>query len=133
MQTKDKLGVRLRQLRKERQITQDELAEKLNSLFSANINKSMISKWENGKGSPYLAHAACLAEFFSVSLDYLIGLSDEKQSLYLSPPAGEKELLALHRQLNAEGQERLLAYADDLCQSGKYIKTDFSGLVAGEA
>ena len=42
----------------------------------------------------------------------------------------EEELLTLHRQLNDEGQEKLLSYADDLVSSGKYIKSDPLGLVA---
>ena len=42
----------------------------------------------------------------------------------------ETQLLALHRQLNEEGQEKLLSYADDLVSSGKYIKSDPLGLVA---
>ena len=42
----------------------------------------------------------------------------------------EATLLALHRQLNEEGQEKLLSYADDLVSSGNYIKSDPLGLVA---
>lgn len=42
----------------------------------------------------------------------------------------EATLLSLHRQLNGEGQEKLLSYADDLVSSGKYIKNDPLGLVA---
>ena len=36
----------------------------------------------------------------------------------------EDRLIALHRELNCEGQEKLLDYADDLVTSGKYIKSD---------
>lgn len=36
----------------------------------------------------------------------------------------ETQLLTLHRQLNDEGQETLLSYADDLVSSSKYIKSD---------
>ena len=44
--------------------------------------------------------------------------------------SSETQLLTLHRQLNEEGQEKLLSYADDLVSSGKYIKSDPLGLVA---
>lgn len=41
----------------------------------------------------------------------------------------EQQLLSLYRELNDEGREKLIDYADDLVTSGKYIKTDPSGLV----
>jgi len=67
---------RLKELRIERQITLDLLAYDLNNKYEINVNKGQISKWENGKNDPSLHHAACLAEYFDVSLDYLIGLTD---------------------------------------------------------
>jgi len=36
---------------------------------------------------------------------------------------GEKQIISLYRELNTEGQEKLLDYADDLLASGKYIKS----------
>ena len=43
-----------------------------------------------------------------------------------SPMVGEaeKKLLGLFAQLNDEGREKVLEYADDLATSGKYIKSD---------
>lgn len=41
----------------------------------------------------------------------------------------EQQLLTLYNDLNTEGQEKLIDYADDLVSSGKYIKTDPLGLV----
>lgn len=46
----------------------------------------------------------------------------KKAPLYSSE--AEEQLIALHRTLNPEGQEKLLDYADDLVASGKYIKSD---------
>lgn len=37
---------------------------------------------------------------------------------------GENHMINLYRELNQEGQEKLLDYADDLVASGKYIKSD---------
>lgn len=73
---KKTLGERLKTLRRNCHITQDELANKINTKFNTSINKSMISKWENDKGDPYLEYAKYLAIFFNVSLDYLLGLTD---------------------------------------------------------
>lgn len=41
---------------------------------------------------------------------------------------GEKQLVSLYRELNEEGQEKLVDYADDLVLSGKYIKTSANQL-----
>ena len=38
-------------------------------------------------------------------------------------PSEERTMLRLFRQLNEEGKEKLTDYADDLVQSGKYIKS----------
>lgn len=38
------------------------------------------------------------------------------------PDMGEEKLVSMYRELNSEGQERILTYADDLVSSGKYKK-----------
>ena len=62
---------RLRVLRKERGLTQDQLAEK------TNISQTAISNWEAGNRSPSVEYVITLAKFFSVSLDYMCGLEDD--------------------------------------------------------
>ena len=69
-----------------------------------------------------------LANLFSVSPSVLAGWEDCPKKEIIPPD--EAELLALHRQLNDEGQGRLREYADDLVSSGKYIKSNPLGLVA---
>ena len=49
-----------------------------------------------------------------------------------APSRKDAALLAMFNQLNEEGQEKLLDYADDLVQSEKYIKSN-KGLLASEA
>ena len=41
---------------------------------------------------------------------------------------GEDHMIALYRELNHEGQEKLIDYADDLVASGKYIKSGSDNL-----
>ena len=60
----------LRELRKERGLTQQQLAEQLK------LSLSIISKWENGKHQPSIEDLKLLVNFFNVSADYLIGLED---------------------------------------------------------
>ncbi len=61
---------RLRDLRVERGLNQSALAEALGT------TQRRISYWETGKVEPDLLSLCKIAEFFSVSLDYLVGLKD---------------------------------------------------------
>ena len=57
---------KLQQLRKEKGLTQEGLAE---SLY---VSRTAISKWESGRGYPNLDSLKELARFFSVSIDELL-------------------------------------------------------------
>ena len=67
------LGDRIRALRKENNLTQEELAEQLNKRFHSNIDRVMISKWERGTQTPVIGTLKYIAEYFGVSLDSLNG------------------------------------------------------------
>lgn len=66
------IGYRLKKLRKDNNYTMDELSNKLNEKYNSNINKSMISKWENDTVEISNSNANLYCKFFNVSLDYLI-------------------------------------------------------------
>ena len=72
------IGDILIKLRKEQQLTMDMLVEDMNYKYGLNINKSMVSRWERNENDPSLEMAIYLAQYFNVSLDYLIGLTDVK-------------------------------------------------------
>lgn len=57
----------MKQLRLERNLTQEELANKLS------LSKSNISKYESNDVEPNIQTLLALSELFDVSLDYLIG------------------------------------------------------------
>jgi transcriptional regulator with XRE-family HTH domain len=61
---------KLVQLRKSRNMTQDELAEALY------VSRAAVSKWESGRGMPSIDSIKDISRFFSVSIDEL--LSGEK-------------------------------------------------------
>ncbi len=63
------MGQIIRRLRKERGMTQDELAELLGVTFQA------VSKWENETGLPDISQVVPLARLFGVSTDTLFGIS----------------------------------------------------------
>lgn len=64
------MGQIIRTLRKERGLTQEELAERLGVTFQA------ISKWENDTGMPDISQVVPLASIFGVSTDALFGIAD---------------------------------------------------------
>lgn len=61
---------RLKELRLERGLSQRELAAKVN------IKQANISRWESGLVVPNVNDVWTLADFFDVSIDYLIGRKD---------------------------------------------------------
>jgi transcriptional regulator with XRE-family HTH domain len=69
---------RLRSLREEKGLTLDMLVYDLNNKFDVDINKGLVSKWENGRNDPSLKYGKLLAQYYDVSLDYLVGLTDIK-------------------------------------------------------
>ena len=58
---------KLQKLRKDQNLTQEELAEKL---F---VSRTAISKWESGRGYPSIDSLKVIAKYFHVTIDELIG------------------------------------------------------------
>ena len=72
---------KLRSLRKERSLSQEEVAEKLN------VSRQTISKYELGDATPDLNKISEIAKLFNVSFDYLLGdrvVKEEKQVIQSS-------------------------------------------------
>ena len=57
---------KLQELRKQRGLTQEELAEKLY------VSRTAISKWESGRGYPNIESLKAIAKIFSVTVDELL-------------------------------------------------------------
>ena len=60
------LNEKLQQLRKQKNLTQEELAQ---SLF---VSRTAISKWESGRGYPSTDSLKVIAQFFNISVDELL-------------------------------------------------------------
>jgi len=71
-------GERFKSLRTEKGLTQQQLADKINSLHNLSFGKSSISLYENDKGAPELAALEKFADFFEVGIDYLLGRTNIK-------------------------------------------------------
>lgn len=106
---------RLKELRKDKGLTQADLAKVINT------NQSQYGKYENGKTSLSIENSKILADFFGVSVPYLLGLDD-------NPPAlndSLEKIMVIHEVLNAgdnilvaqellkNSLETLVKYADN--------------------
>ena len=69
-----KIGENILQKRKERDITQEELAEFMM------VTKASVSKWETGQSYPDILILPKLATFFNISVDELIGYDPDLSS-----------------------------------------------------
>ncbi len=118
--------LRLRELRTESGLTQKELGKKTNS------TSKNIWAYENNFATPPLDVLMRFADFFGVSIDYLVGRSDDFGNISIATngqelPAQEKELLQMYRSLDKKLQElarvylqKLVALNDDGLSSGKF-------------
>ena len=61
---------KLQELRKQKGLTQEELAEKLY------VSRTAVSKWESGRGYPNIESLKEIAKFFSVTVDALLSTNE---------------------------------------------------------
>ncbi|MBQ7954563.1 MAG: helix-turn-helix transcriptional regulator [Lachnospiraceae bacterium] len=102
------LPANISKLRKERSMTQEQLAESLGVTFAA------VSKWERGVATPELGLIAELANLFGVSLDALVGFDVQDGGV----TALEERIHNLQREKKykeaiTEAEKALLRYPND--------------------
>lgn len=112
-------GQRLRKARKERGFTQKQLAD----LIDAKHNS--VSDWENDKNKPDPDTIEYICGALDIPVSFLF--SDSIQIKKTPEPTDiDSEdlhpLLKIYNELNADGQERLMEYAQDLAEMPKYKK-----------
>lgn len=74
-------GQKLEMLRADHNMTQADVIRALQEKYSVMIGKGRYSKWENDKEEPSrIRDVAAMASLYKVSLNWLIGLSDDKYS-----------------------------------------------------
>ncbi|MBR0473396.1 MAG: helix-turn-helix transcriptional regulator [Erysipelotrichaceae bacterium] len=94
----ESFGTRLANLRREHNLTQNDIADRLN------ISAQAVSKWENDLTSPDIDTLLKLADIFDITVDELLG-KKKKETLYV--PAEERKdinkLMFRIRVLSVEG------------------------------
>lgn len=121
------LAKNIRYLRRKRNWSQEDLAEKLGKK-----SYTTIQKWESGVGDPTFKTLQDLARVFGVDIDSLANADLELDGKENTMTIAEAAILSDYRSLNLEGQEKVQSYITDLIDSGKYKKHNPDRMV-GEA
>ena len=95
-----KLGLTISKLRKEKGMTQEELAEKVN------VSAQAVSKWENDISMPDISVLPVLAEIFDVTIDELLG-REKVSKVEILEEEKRKDInkMFLKIKVNAEGNK----------------------------
>ena len=95
---------KIRELRKERGLSQSSLAKILG------VAQNTLSYWENGKFDVDNKSLSLMADFFGVSVDYLLGRESAKKESPAASESGEadldRELVSLLCQLDSPQEEQ---------------------------
>lgn len=104
----------LKDLREEKGYTQKEIAG------ACNLSVQCISALEQGTRNPTGSTILALANFFSISADYLLGRTDELGSVLMpSSPAlvladDERKLLNYYGRMSSSQKIRVIAYCEGM-------------------
>lgn len=112
-----KISAGLKQLRKSLGYTAKYVTEMLKR-YGIEISEKTLYGYESGISMPNADIFIALCIVYECKNPMTFVFEDETLS------DADQDLLDLSYQLNEEGQEKLLDYADDLVSSGKYIKSD---------
>ena len=105
--------LRLKELRKAKGLTQEEMISQFNERYGKQYGASPISMFENGKRIPETQSLMDFADFFGVSVDYLLGRADpaekpvEKKPKQLEKILQEEDLTYNGAVLTAEDREKI--------------------------
>jgi transcriptional regulator with XRE-family HTH domain len=102
--------LRIQELRKENGVSQKKLADSLG------MSQGNLCDWEKGRSQPDIAMLIALSNFFDVSIDYIVGRSDDygiiKKVENLSK---EKEfVLKFYDSLNPQAQAHLVGLIQNI-------------------
>jgi transcriptional regulator with XRE-family HTH domain len=99
------ITTRLRQLRDKAGVNQDVVAE------ACDISRVALTRYENGQRVPRAQIAARLADYYGVTVDYILGREEQFTPIEEMTPAEMRaEGLKLVKSLSAKGYEEALQY-----------------------
>lgn len=107
--------LRIKSLRKENNLSQRALAQKIGS------SQKAVDYWEKGISEPTAGFIVALADCFGCSTDYLLSREDDYGNININSELSEAEnyLLARYRNLPQERKAELVHYAEFLNNMSK--------------
>jgi transcriptional regulator with XRE-family HTH domain len=96
------LPLRLKELRKQRHLSQRDLADKLQ------VAQQTIGGWETGRTEPNNELLSKLADFFGVTVDYLLGRTNDQHEEVLAAAHLNKEL----KDMSKEQQQAIFDFIE---------------------
>jgi transcriptional regulator with XRE-family HTH domain len=109
MSTTQNIGARIRVQRRERHLTQDELAHQVG------VSRSAVAQWETGRTGQITGNLSRIAAALDVSVEYLL-YDDDKRAATEPRQGDELALLRLYRECNPEDRQMLLRTARRLAR-----------------
>lgn len=112
------LGYTIRELRKEKGISQRELAEAIGMRANA------INNYENGYRTPDANTVLQLAKYFSVSADYLLGLTPSRTSAVWTNAIEKSDKISeLLKAIRPDIRDKFLPVLEDFLEDGASTKS----------
>jgi transcriptional regulator with XRE-family HTH domain len=101
------IGERIAQLRNERGLRQPDLAKKLN------IGTSTLGMWETNKRKPNPEAITQLAEYFDVSTDYLLGVTNKRHYYELTSKDKQEIETQIQNMISGMDSDESLSFFKD--------------------
>lgn len=114
------IGLKIKQLREENDLSQDAFAEKLH------VTRQAVSKWENGRGCPDIENIISISDVFRISLDELVKSDKKIENKIVVDSASKKwHLLVIAFLVSIIGYIIYFAVAHNILMIGFGIATLF--------
>lgn len=123
------LSKRIKQLRESHGETQQKMAENLG------VSQQTIAGWEKGQRNPSLETLSTLADYFGVSVDYLLGRTDIP-NIYIHDievDGKHGRMASTQKDLSPEYQEQVRAKVQNAIKEDRGVKISASDLPSNRA
>ena len=112
MSNPTEMGLRIRDVRRERGWTQDRLAT------AVGVSRSAVAQWETGRAGQVTTNLTRIAAVLDVGVEYIM-YGDDKRAPAEARQGDELALLRLYRECSAEDRQLLLRTARRLVAVSK--------------
>jgi len=109
MSTPQDIGSRIRATRRDRNLTQDELAHQIG------VSRSAVAQWETGRTGQITGNLSRIAGALEVGVEYLV-YGEDKRAPAEARQGDELALLRLYRECEPEDRQMLLRTARRLAR-----------------